>query len=152
MCCVFHLLHHYKLLSVDYYDQPYTHCESESKPDYTQVIHILHSQLFFIIFLYRFCQSCDQRASNSSYGEAQIKCRSLFFFRRFNTISAAQISTPLAIPNIKVVYPHSMAAFISRSNSLIISLSTKNSFSGLCPVKQHQCTLKCQPFLYNMNF
>lgn len=50
-CFLFHLLHHYKLLLVDYYDQPYTHCESENKPDYTQVIHILHSLLFYNLLI-----------------------------------------------------------------------------------------------------
>lgn len=61
--------------------------------------------------------------------------------RNFSTISAAQISTPRAIPEINTLNPSAIAWRISFSSSEITTLSGTFSFSGLCPVKQHRCFL-----------
>ncbi len=61
-------------------------------------------------------------------------------FRSWRTISPAQMSTPRAIPVIKVTNPSSIAWRIATSRSFFISASGRVSFSGRCPVKQQRCS------------
>lgn len=69
-----------------------------------------------------------------------------FRFRSWRTISPAQISTPRAIPVIKVTNPSSIAWRIVASRSFFISASDRFSFSGRCPVKQQRCSRSSASF------
>lgn len=66
--------------------------------------------------------------------------------RRRRTTSAAQMSTPLAIPEMKVWKPSVIAARISRSSEATISTSLLFSFSGRWPVKHTRRILSSGSF------
>ena len=91
--------------------------------------------------MYRVCQILLQFLSKPGYGHAQINLTGMPSLRSCKTISAAQMSTPLAIPEINTVKLSSSALQISFFSSSLISRSGLFSFSGLCPVKQQRCIL-----------
>lgn len=66
--------------------------------------------------------------------------------RRRRTTSAAQMSTPLAIPEMNVWKPSVIAARISRSSEATISASLLFSFSGRWPVKHTRRILSSGSF------
>lgn len=66
--------------------------------------------------------------------------------RRRRTTSAAQMSTPLAIPEMKVWKPSATAARISSSSDATISASLLFSFSGRWPVKHTRRILSSDSF------
>lgn len=79
--------------------------------------------------------------SKPSKGLAQIRCIGAPASRSRKTISAAQMSTPRAMPEMNVTKPSFIACRISASSHEMASFSDIFSFSGRCPVKQQRCSL-----------